>query len=37
MDPFAAQAAQQGNIDPAGGLPIDTQNTPDQTTLNLGP
>lgn len=38
MDPFAAQAAQQGNIDPATGLPIDnTQNTPDQTTLNLGP
>lgn len=37
MDPFASQGG--GNIDPNTGLPLDagTQNTQDQTTLNLGP
>lgn len=36
MDPFAAQGGEA--IDPNTGLPIDnTQNTTDQTTLNLGP
>ena len=39
MDPFASQnAAGSGAIDPNTGLPIDTtQNTQNQTTLNLGP
>lgn len=38
MDPYASQnLAGGGEVDPVTGLPVDdTQNTTDQTTLNLG-